>query len=122
MDLTIVPFGEYVGYGNAYQVQRRTQIAIIPVGYSSGFPRSQSNLGQVLIQGHVCPVVGTINMNLLSVDVTDCPKVKKGDEAVLIGVQGDCEISVSSFAERTRTFNYETLVRIDQSIPRRIVD
>ena len=122
MDLTTVPFGEYIGYGNAYQTQRRTQIAIVPVGYATGFPRSQSNLGQVIIQGKICPVVSTINMNLLSVDITDCPNVKKGDEVILIGEEGDVEISVASFAERTRTFNYETLVRLDQDIPRRVVD
>ncbi|MCA9002864.1 MAG: alanine racemase, partial [Planctomycetes bacterium] len=122
LDLTTVPFGEYVGYGNAYQAQRETQIAVVPVGYSSGFPRSQSNLGQVLIDGKLCPVVGTINMNMLSVDVTDCDPVQRGDEVVLIGNQGDCEISVASFAERTRTFNYETLVRLDGPIPRQVVD
>jgi alanine racemase len=91
-------------------------------GYSTGFPRSLSNLGQVLIQGQICPVVGTINMNLISVDITDCPRTKKGDEVVLIGEQGDCEISVASFAERTQTFNYETLVRLDNDVPRRVVD
>ncbi|MEX1025768.1 MAG: alanine racemase [Planctomycetota bacterium] len=121
MDLTQVPFGEFVGYGNSFQAERRTQLAIVPIGYSAGFPRSQSNLGYVLIRGAVCPLVGTINMNLLTVDVTDRPGVKKGDEVVLIGHQEDREISVASFADRTKSFNYETLVRLDESISRRVV-
>ncbi|MEZ5975678.1 MAG: alanine racemase C-terminal domain-containing protein [Planctomycetota bacterium] len=73
------------------------------------FPRSQGGRGQVLIGGTSCPVIGTVNMNMLAVDITETEGVQPGDEVVLIGHQGDREISVGAFSERTKAFNYETL-------------
>ncbi|MEZ5063657.1 MAG: alanine racemase [bacterium] len=117
-----VDAGEYVGYGMAYLTPRPQRIAAIPVGYYHGFARALSNVGQVLLRGRLCPVVGTVSMNVTLVDVTDCPAVETGDEVVLIGSQGRREISVSSFGDLARILNYEVLVRIPPEIPRVVVD
>lgn len=62
-----------------------------------------------------------VNMNLMTVDITDVPEAKKGDEAVLIGNQGDLSISVASFSELSNLPDYELLTRLNQKIPRIVV-
>lgn len=117
-----VEAGEFVGYGNTYQTSRRQKIATVPIGYSHGFGRNLTNVGIVLINGQRAPVAGLVNMNFLTVDVTDIPDVKKGDEVVIIGRQGEEEMTVASFSEMTNYLNYEVLVRIPSSLPRTVVD
>ena len=116
-----VPAGEFVGYGNTYLTGRDENIASVPIGYSHGFARNLTNVGIVLVNGKRAPVAGLVNMNLLTVDVTDIPDVKKGDEVVIIGHQGEQEITVSSFSEMRNNMNYEVLVQIPSRIPRSIV-
>lgn len=116
-----VPAGDFVGYGTSYLASVPTRIATIPVGYSHGFARSLSNLGRVLVGGHRVAVIGLINMNMLVIDITEIPHVKRGDEVVLIGTQEGQEVSVSSFSELSQNLNYETLVRLPASIPRIVV-
>lgn len=113
-----VPRGDFVGYGTSYLTSRNQTIATVPVGYYHGFARGLSNLGHVLVRGRRAPVVGLVNMNMMTVDVTDVPGVAKGDEVVIIGKQGKRSISVSSFSDMTRNVNYEVLVRLPAEIPR----
>ncbi|GJM31403.1 MAG: alanine racemase [Saprospiraceae bacterium] len=122
MDVKRVRSGEFIGYGTSFLANSEMNIASIPVGYSHGFSRSLSNQGRVLIHGKRVSVVGTVNMNMMLVDATDLEGVKKGDEVVLIGKQGDLEISVASFAEFSEQVNYELLTRLPANIPRKIVD
>lgn len=121
MDTKTVDTGQFIGYGNSFFTNQPTRIAIIPVGYSSGYNRSLSNKGKVLIRGKRLDVIGTVNMNMMIVDVTELGNVEKGDEVVLIGKQGDQEISVSSFSDFSQTINYELLTRLPRDIPRRTV-
>lgn len=113
--------GEFIGYGTSYLAGIPTKVAAIPVGYAQGFTRKLSNLGRVLVGGERTSVIGAINMNMMLVDITETPEVKRGDEVVLIGEQNQKEISVSSFSELSQNLNYETLVRLPDNIPRRIV-
>lgn len=122
MNLKDIPAGEFISYGTAYLAQDDTRIAVIPVGYSSGFSRSLSNQGRVLINGNRVPVIGLVNMNMLLADVTQLADVKPGDEVTLIGRQEDAEITVASFGDFNKQLNYELLARLPKSIPRVIVD
>ncbi len=117
-----VEAGAFVGYGNEYLTNRKQQIANIPIGYAHGFARNLSNLGMVLINGARAKVAGRVNMNQLTIDVTDIPDVKKGDEVVVIGHQKDQEISVSSFSDLSNNLNYEALTRIPSELPRYVVE
>ncbi len=110
--------GEYVSYGKSYITNRDSLIAVVPVGYSFGFSRTLSNLGHVLVRGKRVTVVGTVNMNMIVIDVTDVPEVKVNDEVVLIGDQGNLSISVSSFSDMNNSMNYELLTRLPEQIPR----
>ena len=116
-----VPAGEFIGYGNTYLTSRDQQIATVPIGYSHGFGRNLTNVGIVLINGERAPVAGLVNMNLLTIDITDVPNVQKGDEVVIIGQQGDQEMTVSSFSEMRNFMNYEVLVQIPSKLPRHVV-
>ncbi len=121
MSIKSVKTGEFIGYGTSYLAQRDMKIATIPVGYAHGYSRELSNHGRVLINGHRVSVIGIVNMNMMTIDITDVPETKKGDEAVLIGKQGDLSISVASFSELSNQPDYELLTRLNQKIPRIVV-
>jgi alanine racemase len=122
MDIKEVGVGEFVGYGTTFMASQAMRIATVPIGYSHGFARSLSNQGRVIIRGKRLGVIGTINMNLLMIDLTECPEAQHDDEVVLIGEQGQNTISVSSFAELSDLLNYELLTRLPANTPRRIVN
>lgn len=114
--------GEFVSYGKSYITNRDSLIAVVPVGYGYGFSRTLSNLGHVLVHGKRVTVVGSVNMNMMVLDVTDVPDVQVNDEVVLIGRQGNITITVSSFSDMNNSMNYELLTRLPQEIPRYRVD
>ncbi len=113
-----VPAGAYIGYGCTYQATRDTRIAILPVGYADGYDRRLSNQAHVLIHGRRAPVRGRICMNLFMVDVTDLPEVEVEDEAVLLGSQGEQQVSAADLAAWVGTIPYEIVARIGAHIPR----
>ena len=118
MDIKTVKKGAYVGYGTSFLTNRVTKIAMLPIGYSSGYSRSLSNKGTVLIKGKRLNVIGNINMSMMVVDITNIEGVEKGEEVVLIGNQKDTEITVSSFSDFNQQINYELLTRLPQEIPK----
>jgi alanine racemase len=119
---TDVKTGEFIGYGTLFLASKKMKIATVPVGYGHGFARSLSNHGRVLVNGERVSVIGVVNMNLMTIDITDVPNTKIGDEVVLIGDQGDRSISVSSFSDLSDQLNYELLTRLPENIPRYPVD
>ena len=121
MDIRQVDAGEFIGYGTAYQATQDMRIAVLPLGYSNGYPRAQSNRGHVLIKGKKCPILGLINMNLFMVDISHIEGVEIGDEVVLVGRQNNNVINISSFTQVTQLLNNEMLSRLPAAIPRKIV-
>ncbi|MBW6478015.1 MAG: alanine racemase [Bacteroidales bacterium] len=119
MSVNNVPKGKYVSYGKSFMTNRKSKIATVPVGYGYGFSRTLSNNGHVLVDGKRVRVIGSVNMNMAVLDVTDIENVKVGDSVVLIGVQGDESISVESFSDMNNSMNYELLTRLPHHIPRR---
>jgi alanine racemase len=113
-----LPPGSYVGYGNTYQTRVEERIAVIPVGYADGFRRAPHHWGHVLVRGERAPVVGRVCMDQSMIDVTQIPGVRRGDEVVLIGRQGEEEITVEQVAERLGTINYEVISEILARVPR----
>ena len=110
-----------VGYGRTWTAGRRSQLAIIPVGYADGYSRALGNRARTLIRGRSAPIVGRVCMNIQIADVTDIPEVSIGDEVVLIGQQGGDEIGVEELATLSDTINYEFLARLSPTIPRVVV-
>lgn len=122
MGIKYVEAGEFIGYGTSFLTNRKSKIASIPVGYSHGFGRNLSNLGNVLISGKRVPVIGLVNMNMIVVDVSSIHSVHKGDEVVIIGKQKKQHITVNSFSELSSRVNYEMLTHLPLNIPRILVD
>ena len=122
MDVKSVKAGEYIGYGNSYLANENLRIATVPVGYAHGFSRSLSNQGRALVHGRRVAVIGMVNMNMVTIDVTGLEQAAKGDEVTFIGFQGDMELSVSSFGEFSHQVNYELLTRLPANIPRMVVE
>lgn len=122
MSVKKVNIGSFIGYGTSFLSEKKMKIAVVPIGYSHGYSRSLSNQGRVLINGQRCVVVGTVNMNMMTVDVTDIETVKKNDEVVLIGSQNSLSVSVASFSDFSNQLNYELLTRISKTIPRKIIE
>jgi len=112
---------QFVGYGTSFQAPRDMTVAVIPIGYSNGYPKALSNRGHVLINGKKAPVTGLINMNVFMVDVSHIPDVQVGDDVVLIGKQGNNTITITSFAEIANSINNELVSRLPTAIPRRAV-
>ena len=118
MHIKEVRAGDFVGYGTSYRARRDRRIAILPLGYSNGYPRSLSNRGQVLVRGRKVPIVGLVNMNVFMVDITDLPDVRVGEEVVLVGRQGNGAISMGSFSDVANHLNTEFVSRLPAAIPR----
>jgi len=122
MSVKDVHEGEYIGYGKSYMAHEKMKIAVVPIGYAHGYSRSLSNQGRVLIHGDRCAVVGTVNMNMIVIDVSELPNVAKGDEVVIIGSQAERTISIASFSEYSNQLNYELLTRLPRNILRKTTE
>ena len=107
LQLKEVPADSPVGYGCTYLTSRPSRIVTLPIGYDDGYDRLLSNKGEVLVRNRRAPVVGRVSMCLTTVDVTDIPEVQPDDEVVLLGKQGDQEITADEIAAKTGTINYE---------------
>jgi len=109
--------GETVSYGRRFTAQRDTVIATIPVGYADGYKRAFTNKAQVLVHGQRVNVAGTVCMDQVMLDVTGLD-VHVDDEVVLLGAQGDEEITAQELADIAGTICYEVLTGITRRVPR----
>ena len=109
--------GDKVGYGMRYTVTESRTIAVLPLGYGDGYPRIR-NAGQVLVRGKRAAVVGGNAMDAMMVDVTDIPDVARWDEVVLLGCQGEDEISVRELADLKGSVTYDIINGWRSRIPR----
>lgn len=120
MSVKRIKGGDFIGYGNVYLAGKDMTIATVPIGYTHGFGRNLTNTGYVLVDGVRCGVVGLVNMNMITINVSHIEGAQKGDEVVIIGRQKGDEITLASFGEMTNNLNYEVLTRLPSTIPRLI--
>ena len=119
--IKILPKGNTIGYGLTYKTKKETKIAVIPQGYADGFDRGFSNNGYVLIGGTRCKILGRVMMNMVVADINHLKKTKQEDEVVILGCQGNEEITAEEMAKRIDTVNYEIITCISALLPRVIV-
>uniref|UniRef100_A0A7C4MPI8 Alanine racemase n=1 Tax=Desulfatirhabdium butyrativorans TaxID=340467 RepID=A0A7C4MPI8_9BACT len=113
-----VPKDFSISYGRTYKTPAPTRIATIAAGYADGLSRSLSSKGEVLIHGRRAPIVGRVCMDLTMIDIGHIPEAVVNDEVVLIGTQGDMQITADDLAARQQTISYEILTSIGQRVPR----
>ena len=109
--------GDKVGYGMHYEAACTRKIAVLPIGYGDGFPRVR-NKGYVLIHGQRAPIVGGNAMDAMMVDITDIAGVKLWDEVVLLGRQGEEEITARDLADLRGSVTYESMICWRSRLPR----
>ena len=109
--------GETVGYGAHWTAPKPGRIAVVPAGYADGLDLRLAGRGSVLIRGRRSPIVGAVNMDMITVDVADA-QVETGDEVVIIGDQGAERIEVREIASAIGTNPWEVLCRIGTRIER----
>ncbi len=116
-----LPAGTAISYGCTEVINKDTKTAILPIGYYDGFDRGLSSVGNVLVHGKRCKVLGRVCMNMTVIDVEHLPNVELEDEVVIIGQQENEFISTEEVAKKINTINYEVTTRINPQIPRFIV-
>lgn len=117
----VKPFaeGRSAGYGRTWQASVATQVGVVPIGYGDGVRRALGNVGEVLVRGLRRPIVGTVSMDNLTIDLGRGTDVRVGDEVVLIGEQDGDRLGAEDMAARLDTINYEIACGISARVPRR---
>ena len=117
-----MPKGSSISYGRTFITPRQMRVATLSAGYADGYPRHLSNRGAaVLVRGKRCALLGRVTMDLIMIDVSDIEDVDLGEEVVLMGRQGDEEISCVELAERAETITWEIITRVGSRVPRAFV-
>ncbi len=120
-DVKRFPAGASAGYGRRWSAAEDTWVGVIPLGYGDGVRRGLTNNAEVLVHGRRHPLVGTVSMDNLTIDLGPETAVEPGDEAVLIGRQGEERILAEELARGLDTINYEVTCGISSRVPRRPV-
>ncbi|MDD5556170.1 MAG: alanine racemase [bacterium] len=115
-----VPRGRSISYCRSYITYRDTSVATIPIGYGDGYSRLLSNRGEVLVRGMRAPIIGNVTMDQTMVDVGHIPGVRVGDEVVVVGRQGDGEITVNEIADLIGTIPYDVMCALGKGVQHRI--
>lgn len=123
-DVRLIKAGRSVGYSRRFIAPHDTYIGILPIGYGDGLHRLLSGRAAALIGGRRYPQVGTISMDTITVDLGRDPAALalRGEEAVLIGAQGEERITAEEVAQRAETINYEVTCALTPRVPRRLRD
>jgi len=117
-DVKRFPAGASAGYGRRWTAAVDTWVGVVPLGYGDGVRRALTNNADVLVAGRRHPLVGTVSMDNITIDLGPETGVEPGEEAVLIGRQGEEEIRAEELAARLETINYEVTCGISQRVPR----
>jgi alanine racemase len=114
-----MPSGHGISYGRTFITPRPMRVATLAAGYADGYPRHLSNRGAAtLVRGKRCPLLGRVTMDLMMIDVSDLPDAAVGDEVVLMGRQGNEEISADELAELAGTIHWEIVTRVGTRVRR----
>ncbi len=113
------PAGQSAGYGRRWRAAEDTWVGVVPLGYGDGVRRALTNNADVLVGGRRHPLVGTLSMDNLTIDLGPETDVRPGDEVVLLGRQGEEQVSAEELAGRLGTINYEITCAISPRVPRR---
>lgn len=108
---------ETVGYGRTYKADHDRIIAVVPIGYADGIPRSLSNKGKVIVNGQFVPIIGRICMDQLMIDITG-KNIKVGDIVTIIGNDGNVSQGIETLANISNTISNELLSQIGKRLPR----
>ena len=113
-----LPKGAKIGYDLTETLPKESRIAICPIGYWHGYPRTLSSVGFVLVGGKRARILGRVSMDMISINITDIKNAKVGDEVVLIGKQKKEKITAGELANLSDTSHYEIVTRLNPLMKR----
>ncbi len=113
-----VPAGSKIGYGGSYVAPAPMRLAVLAAGYADGVPHRLSNKGKVIAGGRFVPIVGTVSMDLTTIDITQSPGLHPGDEVTLLGREGDASLDAQQIARTAGTISYNVLCGIGARVKR----
>jgi alanine racemase len=114
-----VPPGVSISYGRAFTTRRESVIGTLNLGYADGFPRILSdNKCRVIVRGQYAPIAGKICMDQCMIDLSDIPGAARGDEAVVMGVQGDLSVTAEELGKKSGAIAYEVLCAFGRRLPK----
>jgi alanine racemase len=113
-----IPEGTLVGYGGAFRAPDAMRIAILGAGYADGVFHRLSNRGKVIAAGQIVPIVGTVSMDLTTIDISLTPQLKPGDDVTLLGTEGDATLDAQQIARVAGTISYNILSSISARVRR----
>ncbi|MCL1805074.1 MAG: alanine racemase [Clostridiales bacterium] len=116
-----LPAGWGVGYGHTWVAEKETLIGTVPLGYADGYSRSLRNKAHALVGGKRIPVIGSVCMDQIMLDLTGAPEAKPGDEVVLLGRQGSAEVSADELADLLGTSCYEIACLTGNRLPKKYI-
>ena len=114
--------GSRIGYGGSFVAAAPMRIAILAAGYADGISHRLSNKGKVIAGGRLAPIVGTVSMDLTTIDVTQSPHLRPGDEATLLGREGEVSLDAQQIARTAGTISYNVLCGISARVRRFYVE
>ena len=117
-----LPVGARVGYGGSFLVTAPTRVAVLAAGYADGIPHRLSNKGKVIAGGRIAHIIGTVCMDLTTIDITATPHLQPGDEVTLLGREGDVSLDAQQIAKTAGTISYNVLCGISARVKRIYVD
>jgi alanine racemase len=117
-----VPAGAKIGYGGSFQAASPMRLAVLAAGYADGVPHRLSNKGKVIAAGKFAPIVGTVSMDLTTIDITHSPHLQPGDAVTLLGREGDAVLDAQQIARTAGTISYNVLCGISARVKRFYVD
>lgn len=118
----VCPPGTGISYNHTYRTKEQTRIVTLPVGYGDGYSRLLSNKGETIIRGKKYRIAGNVCMDQIMVDIGPDGTAYNGDDVLLFGRMGDCEIPLETLCDKVGTITYELLCDIGSRVPRIYID
>lgn len=113
--------GDSVGYGRRFIARQHSTVATVPIGYHDGYRRALSDKAEAIINGFRVPIIGTVSMDWITVDVTQVPDVNVEDEVILLGKDGNNSVSAADLAKLICSISYEITCGISVRVPRNYI-
>jgi alanine racemase len=117
-----VPEGALIGYGGSFRAPRPMRIGVLAVGYADGLPHRLSNKGRIIADGKPAQILGTVSMDLTTIDLSHTQALKPGDEVTILGQEGDARLDAQQIAKLAGTISYNILCAIGSRVRRVYVD
>src|SRR6185436_20316153 len=111
-----IPEGALVGYGGTFRAPRAMRVGIVGAGYADGIFHRLSNRGRVIADGKLTPILGTVSMDLTTIDLSHTTALDAGDEITLLGTEGECTIDAQQLARVAGTISYNILCSISARV------